>query len=424
MAFLGMRGTGSFSADERPKNWREKILFLYPNGDMPLTAIMSKMGSESTDDPEFNWFTKGLAKQAGDVTNVYTDSAMSSAYTTGGIAGDTLYMKVAADVASEFRAGHQILLRNKEDYRDDCNAKVLAVTQNGANSKIAVKLLQADPTTTGIAGCDRALVVGSINAEGAGMPGAISYDPTKFYNLTQIFRTPLSITRTARKTKLRTGDKYLESKREALELHGIEMERAILFGIRSENIGDNGQPERTTDGIIQVVKEHGHTSDFSLTADYDGKAWLDEGENWLDEQLELIFRYGANDRLAVVGSGTVLAINKLIKHRANYEITSSTMDYGIKVKTWKTPFGDIHMKIHPLFSYEPSNRNSMLIMDPADLKWRFIDDTTFYGEKDQQNTGRNRIDGTDEEFLTEGGLEFHHPIKCGWLNGFGQDNPV
>ena len=51
--FLGMRGTGDWATDQRPKNWRETILFLYPNGKMPLTAIMSKMKSEKTDDPQY-----------------------------------------------------------------------------------------------------------------------------------------------------------------------------------------------------------------------------------------------------------------------------------------------------------------------------------------------------------------------------------
>lgn len=52
-SFLGMRGNGDWVTDQRPKNWRETILFLYPNGSMPLTAIMSKMKSEKTDDPQF-----------------------------------------------------------------------------------------------------------------------------------------------------------------------------------------------------------------------------------------------------------------------------------------------------------------------------------------------------------------------------------
>uniref|UniRef100_A0A6M3JA30 Putative structural protein n=1 Tax=viral metagenome TaxID=1070528 RepID=A0A6M3JA30_9ZZZZ len=53
-AFLGMRGNGDWATDQRPKNWRETILYLYPNGSAPLTAILSKMSSEKVDDPEFN----------------------------------------------------------------------------------------------------------------------------------------------------------------------------------------------------------------------------------------------------------------------------------------------------------------------------------------------------------------------------------
>ena len=52
--FLGMRGSGDFTVEgQRPKNWREMILYLYPNGSAPLTAILSKMGSEKVDDPVF-----------------------------------------------------------------------------------------------------------------------------------------------------------------------------------------------------------------------------------------------------------------------------------------------------------------------------------------------------------------------------------
>jgi len=50
--FLGMRGTGDWVDGQRPKNWREQILYLYPNGMAPLTAILSMLNSEKTDDPQ------------------------------------------------------------------------------------------------------------------------------------------------------------------------------------------------------------------------------------------------------------------------------------------------------------------------------------------------------------------------------------
>lgn len=425
MAFLGMRGNGDWTTNQRPNNWRQKMLQLYPNGDLTLMGMLSMMKNEATDDPKFWWFEKSLASQAGTVASVYTDAGLTTEYTTGGAAGDVLYAKCAASVVAHFRPGHQALLRNTANYADDCNAKVVSVTANGSSSVVAVKLLEADPTTTGIADCNYILIVGNVNPEGGSMPQAIAYDPTEYYNYTQIFRTPLSITRTARKTRLRTGDQYKEAKREALELHGIEMEKAAIWGVRSSGTGDNGKPERTTGGLVKHINDNGgNVDDFSTNSSYSGETWLGAGEDWLDAQLETIFRYGGSERLAFGGSGVLLGINKLVKEYGNYQITSRMTDYGIMVTTWVTPFGMVHIKVHPLMSYESTNTNSLIVFDPQDIVYRYIDDTTFYADPDKQNTGRNRIDGTDEEFLTECGFEFHHGSKCGYLNGFNTDSAV
>ena len=55
-AFAGLRGTGSWGTDERPTNFRETILWRRPNGNAPLTALLSKTKSEKVDDPQFSWW--------------------------------------------------------------------------------------------------------------------------------------------------------------------------------------------------------------------------------------------------------------------------------------------------------------------------------------------------------------------------------
>jgi len=424
MGFMGMRGNGNWVTDQRPKNWRETMLYLYPNGDMPLTAIISMMGDEKVDDPEFNWWEKGLPTQSGVVSSIWlTPDLSTTEYTTGGAVGDVIYAACAASVVSEIRAGHEVLLRNTSNYLDDTVAKVVGTLSNGASSYIACKLVQADPTTTGLADCDRILVIGNINPEGGPMPDAIAYDPTKRTNYTQIFRTPLSITRTARLTRLRTVDQYKEAKREALELHGIEIEKASLWSYGRETTGSNGKPERTTWGLIPyMIANGGINDDFTSNPDFTDTSWLSSGEEWLDTQLEKMFRYGSDERMAFCGSGVILGINKLVKEYGNFEFNAQTKDYGINVTTWTTPFGVIHMKRHPLFSYEVTNRNSMICFEPKNIKYRYISDTSFFEDPDKKNTGRNRIDGTDEEYLTECGLEFHHASTCAFLNGFNTDN--
>lgn len=427
-AFLGMRGTGDWATDERPLNWRQGILYLYPNGSAPLTAILSKMGEQKVDDPQFHWWTKLLATQGGAVSGVYTDTSLSSAYGGSGSEGDTVYVKVAEAVADEFREGHQALLRDASHQDVDVQSKVTAVVKNGASSYVACKLLEDDDNgaSTDLQNCDTILVSGNINAEGAAIPDAIAYNPVKWYNFTQIFRTPLEITRTARLTKLRTADAYKEAKREALELHSIEMEKAFLYGIRSENVGSNGKYERTTWGLIPAIKS-GNSSgvdDFSLNSDYSGQTWLQGGEDWLDSYLEVIFRYGSQEKLAFVGSGALLGINRLAKTYGNIQLNPMTTSYGLKVVEWITPFGSVMLKTHPLFSFESTTRNCMLIFEPSKLKYKYISDTMFKPDPAMKEAGFTAYDGTKEEYLTECGLEYHHPTCFGYLTGLNTDNSV
>ena len=427
-AFMGMVGSGDFSAEERPKNWRQKILQLYPNGDAPLTAIMSKMSSESTDDPEFNWFEKLLATQAGATTGIYTDSSLTTAYTSGAIVGTVVYLKTGIDIADQVRPGHQILMRDDLDLTKDINGKVLERLSNGDNSVLTVQCLEAERVSGDLADANRVLIVGSINSEGGDMPQAISYSPTPLKNQTQIFRTPLSITRTARKTKLRTGDKYNEMKREALELHGLEMEKNTLYSVPTVRQGMNGKPERTTAGIIYWIRNNDGLEDSFTTSTYvtAGASWVAEGREWLDEICRRIFRFGPRERLAFVGDKALKAIQDLVRAdpQGNYSISAETVSYGLSVTKWHTPFGVLNMMIHPLFSYEPSTQGSMLLLVPQYMKLRYIDDTTFFKDGDQQNTGHSRRDGTDEEFLTEAGYEFHHGRTFGFIHGFGSDNTL
>lgn len=434
MAFLGMRGNGDWVADQRPKNWREAVLKQYPNGDAPLTAILSKMQSEKTDDPEFNWWTKSLATQRATITGRYTDAALSVAYVSGGVAGDSIYFKMSAADISQWRLGHVALLRDASDLTVDCVGKVIARVENGASSYIQVYLLEADDnsSTHDLSDCDTALIIGNANAEGAAMPDAISYDPTKWYNYTQIFRTPLEMTRTAMQTRLRTDEQYKEAKREALELHSIEMEKAFIYGVPSELTGSNGKPERTTLGIVPAIRGGytgsgglaGTVDNFSLNTSFSGLTWLQGGEDWLDAQLEVIFRYGSQEKLAFAGSGALLGINRLVKAGGNFDFTPTTESYGIKVTKWVTSFGVLNLMRHPLLTNEVTTRNAMIIFEPKDIKYRFIQDTMFKKDTTYKEGGYTSRDGIKEEFLTECGLEYHFPNGWGYLSGFNTDNAL
>ncbi|KKL03954.1 hypothetical protein LCGC14_2620940, partial [marine sediment metagenome] len=178
-AFLGMRGTGDWTdSDMRPKNWRQGVLWQYPNGDAPLTAMLSMMSEKKVDDAQYYWWTQGIPAQGGTVATLNDTTALADDFTTGAVAGQTIYAKVALAVAKHFRPGHQAMLRDASDYGVDTRGLVTAVVHNGASSYVAVKLIEDENTGTGtnLTDCDNILVTGSMNAEGAAMPSAIAYD--------------------------------------------------------------------------------------------------------------------------------------------------------------------------------------------------------------------------------------------------------
>ena len=426
--FVGLRGTGDLADNERPEHWRAGILRLFPNGDMPLTALTSLMKSAKVSDPHFHWWTKGLTTQRADITGIYTDASLSTAYTSGGTAGDTVYVKMSAAAVSMFRAGQQVLLRDADDYAVDCVGKVTTAVSNGSSSYVSVVLLEDDDNSSShdLSDADTILIIGNINPQGGTRPEAITQSPTEHDNYTQIFRDSLDLSRTLMETKLRTEDAYLEAKRDCLELHGIGTEIAVTWGIKHAGTGANGKPEYTTGGLLEFIKANGVVEDFSLDtdSDYAGKTWLQAGDQWMDEHLEEVFRYGSDEKLAFCGSGALLGLNRLAKSVGSIQLAVREKAFGIQVVEWVTPFGVISLKRHPLFSYEVTNRHSMIIFEPADIVYNYITDTMFKPDTSDTKGGGTGKDGKEEEYLTEAGLEFHHPEKCAYLNGIGKDNTV
>jgi len=135
------------------------------------------------------------------------------------------------------------------------------------------------------------------------------------------------------------------------------MEQAFLWGVPSERTGTNGKPERTTMGLIPAIRGgydgHGGTagtvSNYVTESDWSGKTWLQGGEDWLDTQLETVFRYGSASKLALCGSGALMAINKLVKNGGDYSFVPSAGPYGINIVKWVTAMGEINFMTHPLF---------------------------------------------------------------------------
>jgi len=429
MAVTGLRGTTSFSADgtlaRRPENWRESMLLLYPNGAAPLTALLALMKSQSTDDPIFHWFEKELPNQNATITGVYSD-ALSTAWSAASKSqGADVWLKMSAADVANYKLGHVVTVRAPASgvvasnrFQVYINA---APTVNGASSFVTGKLISSTFTSLASSAYTACVAGGTAHPEGDTSGTSIAYDPTEVSNYTQIFRNSLEATRTAKKTRLRTGDAIAQAKKECLELHSIEMERAFFNnGAKYVTTGANGQPLRFTAGIRGAITTNvwdyraatgvGNTN-WCLTA-----AEAAQSYRWLMSRLEEIFRFGSTEKIGFCGSGVILAIQQMlmIMGSTSVVITPETMAYGFNVQTLKSPFGNLLLKNHPLFTLDASARNEMTILDTNKITYRYVDDTQY-----KPNRQANDLDGEKSEYLTECGLELGLEKCHAVLNGLG-----
>lgn len=400
MTIQGLRDTSNFVANERPENWRQGLLMLYPNSaeaaKAPLTALTSLMKSESTDDPVYHWWEKELDDrrlQLNEVidaseTEIDVLSSFKSAKTVK--AGDVLLVESTSEI-----------LHVSQDPVSD--SKIVVI--RGASGSTAASL---DPTAAGKN--PFLLVIGSAFEEGSMAPTGIGFDPTERSNYTQIFRSTLEITRTASKTRLRTGDAVKEAKREALEYIGIDMERAFWLGKKTATT-KNGRPLRFTAGIRDQINSLAPGNVHNFTAPID----MDE----LNAKLEVVFRYGASEKMAFGGNLALLTINEVVRKNSTWNIQSGVKEFGMAVVRYTTPFGELVFKSHPLFNqitggvtaataYAGMN-STIAFLDMSGIRYRYIDDLKY--EKDLQANG---LDGMKSGYLAECGIELHHAKAHHW----------
>jgi hypothetical protein len=405
MAIAGLRGSGSWDTNQRPRHFREGILMLYPNGKAPLTGLTTQMKTSPVDDPEFNWFEKKYASRRFVVdaaTNYDGDAVVGGAAATLGLNTNSEANQVkAGDILMIEQTGELLMATG------DGNASTgnIAVTR-GWGQTVGVNLGNAyDWDADGVGINPYVVVVGSAYEEGADTPTAITYDPVKVSNYTQIFRRSLEHTRTAMKTRLRTGDQVKEARREALEHHGVDIEYAFFFGKAAE-ILTGAQPKRSTRGIVPFITEYAPDNVYS----FGGDATMYE----LEGRLEHLFRQGSQEKMAFCGNGALLAIQQIIRKNTSWQFEGGT-EFGMKVTRLFCPFGTVVFRTHPLFNVlgggttggtaYASWANGAVILDMGNLVYRPLKDSD---TKYLPNRQGNGIDGAKSEYLTECGLELHH----------------
>tara|TARA_X000000950_G_scaffold68618_1_gene84824 strand:- start:8956 stop:10143 length:1188 start_codon:yes stop_codon:yes gene_type:complete len=377
-AIQGLRGTGEFNSDFRPKNYRELFTLLEPNGNAPLNALLAMGSSESSDDPEYKNFRDELPDR-----KMKVNGAVASTSTT------TITIDASDD--NKFAIAGSIVVNSE-------TGEVMHVTADTTGTTLTVAR-NIGATSHQIADDAELFIAGFAAAEGANSPTAISFDATVANNYCQIFRTAFQVSNTLQSTYLRTGDKLDEAMTKALKLHMSDIERAMFFGMKHEDATTASQPTRFTGGLCNSL-----TNVVDITssyASYGGSAAGQMTEAGFDDLLiSSVFKYGSKQKIAFVGETVANQLQQIGKDR--WKPTQYDSAYGVNLTQYQTFAGDLMVHLHPQFRQVPGMKTAMIIIDFPYLSYRYLEgrDTQLL-----ENRQAPDADSTKHEYLTECGLE-------------------
>lgn len=395
MAFAGLRGTGDWGADERPKNFREMILWREPNGTAPLTAMMARMRSESTNDPEFSWW-----EEENNVVRVQMDATGASATSTAfGLVSGGLSL-VAKDV---------LLVEKVETSTYD--NEIVLVSSVTDDTNIVVKRGQAG-TTGAATGVSAFLTkIGTAFAEGTNSPDVSNRNPVKLFNYCQIFKTAYELTKTTEKTFARTGDPLKNDKKRKMFDHSAALEFAWLFGQKHEDTGANGKPRRFTGGLREYITSNVTVFTTSPTED----TFLDAVFPVFDYNTMGGGASSGAERIILAGNGFLNNLNKIARDSSSSRINhaETVKFFGMELTKYRIPQGTLFVKTHPLMNTHGKYTDSAFVLNPGAIIYRPLRDT-----KMQDNIQAPDADTRKGQWLTEAGIEVQHEKTMAYLGNF------
>ncbi len=342
----------------------------------PIIALLTKKGKKVTKSPKFEWLEGDLAPRwdilVGDYTPVDTLMAVDN----------PSYFNVR-DLVQVVRTGELMLVTEV-----DVSGGTITV-QRSWGEVDAGNLVDTDPLQ----------IIGNVNEEGDDARTAIVSTPSTNYNYTQIFRTTINITGTAKNSSTwDSGDLAYMRYKAGLE-HALDIERAFLFGERREDLSGT-HPKRTTAGILSVISTNVHDAGGSLTED--------EFNSFLAD----VFTYGSNTKYLFCSAKLIRIIagwaRSLLTQRPSDNVT------GISVTEYLSAHGKLYLIPHRLLTGSTYGSYGILV-DVDELTYRYLTDRDTKLYTNIQSPG---YDGEIDEYLTECGLELRTEQKHGVIHNF------
>jgi Family of unknown function (DUF5309) len=331
----GIFNTSQFTQDLAKKSFASLITRLMPQGSAPLFGMTSMLTTETAVATEHGFFTK---------TMLFPQLTVSAA---GQLAGDTTLVVVST---SNILPG--MIMQVDTTHENVIVNSVTDATHVVVTRGLGTVAAAAIPANANL------YQVGNAFEEASIRPNALNITPVRITNLTQIFRNSWGISESVRATLMIAGESnQAESKQDCAAFHAVDIEKALIFGQKSQGTR-NGQPFRTMDGLINIVGNLAYYPSSYAAANIN-TAGATTNYTQLESFLDPVFNQStdpkvANERVLFVGGNAHKVINTIGRLNGTYFLTDGQTSYGLQFQTFKTTRGTFRLIEHPLF-----NTNSM-----------------------------------------------------------------
>ena len=434
----GTRTPGVSATDfhsRRLFDFSDRIAELAPE-ESPFFVYLSKVGKVPTSDSQFRFLEdrtkisitdRAFLAQAAFTAAAVGSTATATFDTSGGASVDWLVpgMVVACGTVDTSTAQPEW-----------CMVRVESVVDSGAYSTATVRTTaKASSAALTVPDNAKCTVIGTAFEEGTGAPDVWSQKLENDYGYTQIFKTACEMTNTARATVYRGyADEWQRIWNLKLREHKVDIERAMLFGMRAQTSSIN-----YTDGIVGhiIANSQGQLADEATVSYTEDKAYLKTitAANWtyddILKDLEVIFdpaRGGTSAKLALASLPVVSQFNKLGNNSfidsslstanngpGQYMFERSKGSFGHRVMKIETIHGDISMVKEPLFRGQSAGFLALVDLDHVSYR-------PLVGNGINRDTSiQTNVQSADEDLrkdmiLTEAGLEVSLPETHALIN--------
>lgn len=315
----GLQTTNTYGTQTRlVRHVSNELAMLQPSVEPWISFLMlASSKSEVTTNPKHEWFEDALIE--------HWDTEAGSGLDDQ--AGSTSL--VVTDV-TKYRVGHLILIPQAVD--SALQPEMVRVTAVNTGTSTLTVVRGVGSTKRAIAQGAVLFIVGSADEEGAARPTPKDTSPAAAYNYTQIFRTSLSISRTAMESEAYAAANGIWSERlrkKAME-HKRKMNYQFYFGQRSESLTGGpvlSAPIRTAGGLNSFVTTNVVDAGSALTQ----KGFL----NW----LKTSFKYGSERKIGLFSPTLMAAVSHWKINML--QISSRETEIGMNFTRIVTPFGEL-----------------------------------------------------------------------------------